>query len=129
MLLLSALFSVLLAPGPRTLAIVMPDAVKPFDRLVYAIGHEECRFDTLAVNPTEQAYGYFQIRQIRLDDYRQRTGIHYTLTDMLDYSKAERVFMFYAMKHGPDNPELIARQWNGSGPATVRYWERVRRML
>lgn len=85
--------------------------------------------DTLAVNKIEQAYGYFQIRQVRLDDYYERTGIKYTLGDMLNYQKAERVFLHYAIEIGYRDPGKIARDWNGSGPKTWEYWKKVKNYL
>lgn len=119
----------LYAPGPVTLMIPADKAIKPFAGLIRAIGKVECSYDTLAVNHTEDAWGYFQIRQIRLEDYKKQTGIFYSRADMLDYYKAEKVFMFYAMQMGPYNLELIAKRWNGSGPKTEEYWKKVQRCL
>ena len=105
------------------------EPINPYRGLIYGIGMVECKLDTLAVNPIEGAYGYFQIRAIRLEDYRKRTGINYSLSDMLDYRKAERVFMYYATRIGYRDPGKIARDWNGSGPKTWEYWKKVRKHL
>lgn len=123
------------AIAPPTPIIYLPIAEKidPFKQVKWAVGMVECliggKLDTLAVNDFEQAYGYFQVRQVRLDDYYKRTGIKYSLSDMLDYEKANRVFMYYANRIGPYDPGRIAREWNGSGPKTWDYWKKVRKYL
>lgn len=115
------------APTGKVMFICRPEPITPFARIIYAIGMVECGNDTAAINDQEQAYGYFQIRKVRLVDYYKRTGIKYTLGDMLDYRKALGVFIFYARGHGAGNPERIARDWNGSGPKTTDYWNKVKR--
>lgn len=121
------------APEYKCLIVPAAKRIDPYKPLKFAIGKIECfrngSFDTLAINHFEQAYGYFQVRQVRLDDYWQRTGIRYSLEDMLDYTKAERVFMYYASEIGFRDPGKIARNWNGSGPATWDYWKKVRTFL
>ena len=117
------------APAYTTIIIGRSEGIDPYKTIKYAIGMVECRLDTVIVNPFEQAYGYFQIRQVRLNDYYDRTGIKYSLSDMLDYEKAERVFMYYAARIGYQNPSKIARDWNGSGPKTWVYWNKVRKFL
>jgi hypothetical protein len=115
-----------IAPPYPTLYITIAEPIDPYKAIKYAIGCVECKLDTLALNPSEQAYGYFQVRQVRLDDYYKRTGIKYSLSDMYDYEKAERVFMYYATRIGHRNPGRIAREWNGSGPKTWDYWNKVK---
>jgi hypothetical protein len=121
------------APEFHWLPVPEPIKIDPYKSIKYAIGKVEVfangYMDTLAINQTEQAYGYFQIRQIRIDDYYTRTGIRYTLRDMLDYKKAERVFQYYAAQIGFKNPGEIARRWNGTGPQTWEYWKKVRNYL
>jgi len=121
--------TLLFSPGARYIDVAAPEKTDPWQNLINAIGKVECNYDTTAVNQKEQAYGFFQVRQVRLDDYRKRTGIHYSLADMLDYSKAKRVFMFYAWQYGPYDYEGIAKRWNGSGPMTEIYWQKVKRYL
>ena len=87
----------------------------------------ESRNNPKAINKSEQAYGIVQVRQIRLDDYFQRTGIRYTLTEMLDTVKAKEVFMYYA--NILMDPETISRRWNGSGEMTTTYWNLVKKHL
>jgi len=103
--------------------------VNDFKELIYAIGYVETRLDTFAYCEEENAVGYFQIRQIRIDDYNWRTGKSYELSEMYDYDKAEEVFLYYAKRIGKDRPDLIAKRWNGSGPMTVTYWEKVSAVL
>jgi hypothetical protein len=119
----------LFAPSTNTRVIIDYPPIQPFTRLIHAVGMVETGFDTLAYNPVEEAAGYFQIRPIRVKDYNQRTGSSYTLNDMFNYDIAEKVFLYYASIIGPGNFEKIAKSWNGSGPLTIHYWERVKKHL
>jgi hypothetical protein len=114
------------APASKVLYIVQAEAIKPYERLAFAVGMVESHCDTLAYNPVEQATGYFQVRPIRLRDYNQRTGSHLKMKDMYNYAKAKRVFMYYARD---GDLERIARSWNGSGKKTIEYWNKVKKFL
>jgi hypothetical protein len=118
-----------LAPNLNQLVVLEPEPIKPFQCLIRAIGMVESSLDTLAYNKKEKATGFFQIRPIRVRDYNKRTGSTYSLNDMFDYYTAEKVFLYYADRIGPYNMELIARQWNGSGPKTKEYWKLVKSNL
>jgi len=107
---------------------------KMYDTIFEASAYVESRGNPNAVNRVERAYGIVQIRQIRLDDYFQRTGIRYYLTQMWDPVKAKEVFMYYAKQYPPDNSERICREWNG-GPkgmkynSTKKYYEKVNNQI
>lgn len=126
--LLSVTFKAL-APSRDSIIILASEPVNPFKRLIYAVGMVETKLDTLAYNPVEQAVGYFQIRPVRVEDYNKRTGSNYKLKDMYNYKISEKVFLYYAHQYGPYNFEKIARRWNGSGPKTFLYWNRVKKYL
>lgn len=119
-----------LAPTNQIAYLLIPESkpiiIDPYQPLKHAIGMVECKMDTSAINPIEQAYGYFQIRPIRLNDYNRRNGTNYSLSDMLIYENAEKVFMYYATQIGHEHPGQIARSWNGSGPKTWDYWNKVK---
>ncbi len=117
------------APVADNLPVFATESINPYKKLIHAIGMIETRHDTLAYNPVEQAAGYFQIRPIRLEDYNRRTGNNYTMNDLFDYSISEKIFLYYAVKTGPYNFERIAMNWNGSGPKTIYYWNRVKKYL
>lgn len=117
------------APGSKSLVIIYTPPVEPFKQLIHAIGMVETRYDTLAYNPFEEAVGYFQIRPIRVEDYNKRTGSSYTMLDMFNYKISEKVFLYYAFEIGPYNFKQIAMNWNGSGPRTIQYWNRVKKYL
>jgi len=117
------------APDRASVIIPVSHPVKPYDRLIYAIGMVETKCDTLAYNPVEQAVGYFQIRPIRLEDYNKRTGSNYRMKDMYNYKISEKIFLYYATKIGPYDFERISRNWNGSGRKTYYYWNRVKKYL
>ena len=117
------------APDESYLVVHDSKPVNPFTELIYAIGLVENNGDTLAYNPVEEAAGFFQIRPVRLIDYNRRTGNNYTLNDMFDYKTSEKVFLYYASGIGHNNFEKIAKNWNGSGPRTIQYWNRVKKYL
>jgi hypothetical protein len=103
--------------------------VDAYDRLVKAIVKVESTGDTLAYNLSEEAVGAFQIRPIRLLDYYQRTGIFYKLKDCYNFKISKEIFLFYARQTGYPDYEKIARNWNGSGIATLDYWKKVKSNL
>ena len=120
-------FSQLTAPPSGGIAIEVSEGINPYKTIIHAIGEVESKHDTLAYNPGEGATGYFQIREIRLRDYNERTGECLTMTDMYDYHKAERVFLYYATQFRYDDYRSIARDWNKS--RTNRYWNRVKKHI
>ncbi len=117
------------APGNGLLVVINRGPIEPFKHLVNAIGLVESFGDTLAYNPKEKAVGFFQIRPVRLEDYNKRTGNNFSLKDMFNYEISEKIFLYYASQIGPANFEKIARNWNGSGPRTIYYWKRVKKLL
>ena len=120
----------LVAPSLEGLFLIRLKPINPYENIKHAIGMIEVSgTDTFAVNVREQAYGYFQIRQVRLNDYFEQTGVRYTLKDMLEYKEAEKVFDYYARKIGYPNTDLIIRRWNGSGPKTFEYLRKVKKHL
>jgi hypothetical protein len=132
LVLVSVLLSVTLkalAPSRESFIIFAPEPVNPYKRLIYAIGMVETKCDTLAYNPIEEAVGYFQIRPVRLEDYNIRTGSKYKKSDLYNYKISEKIFLYYAQLVGPYDFEKISRRWNGSGPKTYHYWNRVKKYL
>lgn len=114
------------APCSESLVIIGSRPVEPFKKLIHAIGMVETRLDTLAYNVEEEATGFFQIRPVRVIDYNKRTGSNLSLKDMYNYEIAEKIFLYYASIIGPSDFEKIAKSWNGSGPLTISYWDRVK---
>lgn len=117
------------APDTPYLTIFETPAVRPYAPLMSAIGMYETMGNPLAFNELENAAGIFQIRQVRVDDYNQRTGSNYTLLDMFDYEVSAKVFLYFADLAGPYHFERIAKAWNGSGPRTEFYWEKIKTLL
>jgi len=103
--------------------------MKPYQALLEAQGTVESSGDNYALNPSEQAYGKLQIRQIRLDDYYERTGIRYNLIDCYDDKISESIWYYYAMKFHPSDYKHIAMAWNGSGYQTKIYWRKTKKQL
>jgi hypothetical protein len=128
LLLFSSTFRIF-APASESLVIIKSAPVEPYKKLIHAIGMVETMCDTLAYNPIEEAVGYFQIRPIRLRDYNKRTGNSYKMKDLFNYEISEKIFLYYAVQIGPYDFERIARKWNGSGPRTIHYWNRIKKYI
>jgi len=129
------IFRAVLAPEARMLWAEAARKIDPYKRIMNAISFVESRHQDSVINWRELAYGRYQIRQVRLDDYLLRTGIRYELADMLDSAKAAKVFNYYAHQIGYRNPEKISREWNGGSPngmklnQTLKYWQMVKAVL
>lgn len=107
--------------------IFISTEIKPYEEILQAVMQVESNGNVLAYNAEEQAVGCLQIRQCRVDHFNQLSGKNYTLQDMYDYSKAVEVFMLFADRL--HDYEKIARRWNGSGPMTDIYWEKIKNRL
>ena len=126
---MSLIFFPAFAPDMKVAYICSAMPVDAYDRLVKAIVQVESAGDTLAFNLLEEAVGAFQIRQIRLLDYYRRTGINYKLKDCHNFEISKEIFLYYARLTGYPDYETIARNWNGSGNATLDYWKKVKSNL
>ena len=91
---------------------------------LYRLATVESRRDDLAVNERENAHGRYQIRAGYLADANESLGTSYTLQDMHDPDKAERVVRAYLLRYGqayerrtglPATAVVLARIHNG-GP-------------
>lgn len=103
-------------------------------RFLDALAAVESGGDDAAVNEREDAHGRFQIRAAYLADANRFLGSSYTLADMHDQAKAERVVMAYLRHYGTERGVTslydLARIHNG-GPkgaekrSTLDYGARV----
>jgi hypothetical protein len=116
----------LYAPGLNDLVIGRPEPVNIFDRLIYAVNQVETSGERLAFNFEERARGPLQIRPIRLNDYNRRTGKNYSELDCYSFSISREIFLYYTAGR---SFEAVAKSWNGSGPMTIEYWNKVKRHL
>jgi hypothetical protein len=117
------------APVYNSAYIIVTYPVRPYDRILNAVLMVESAGDTLAFNLSEEAVGGLQIRPIRLRDYNQRTGKDYKIEECYNFRISKEIFLYYAELYGYNDPESIARNWNGSGIATFHYWNKVRLLL
>lgn len=97
-----------------------------YSDLILAIVAVEVGSCTDLYNEKENAVGYFQIRQIRVDHYNQLTGQSYQLADFYDYELSKEMFLYFAQGK---TYEQAAKSWNGSGPMTETYWQKVLNQL
>lgn len=118
------------APASNILYISQENPIKKvingYETLIAAIYYHEAGFNPYAYNPRENAVGGLQIRQCRLDSYNKLTGKKYTLEEMYDFNKAKEVFLYFAEGK---SYEQAAKNWNGSGPMTEKYWDSINYIL
>jgi len=124
--LFSILCIVLPAPERAELYILKPIELTAYEALIKAVVMVESNGNINAYNAKENAVGAFQIRQCRIDDYNTRTGSNYTLKDCYDYEVSRKVFLYFAEGK---SFEIAVKNWNGSGPLTISYWQKVQAYL
>jgi hypothetical protein len=111
------------------------ELITDYNLLIKAIFHYEAGFNALAYNPKENAVGGLQIRQCRIDHFNKLTNKNYTLQDMYDFEKSKEVFLYFATHNNRGNLikgksyEQVAKNWNGSGPMTEKYWQSIQNYL
>ena len=113
-------------PVENVLYIERPPQISYYEPLIVAVTWVESRGYELALNVKEQAVGPMQIRQCRIDHYNQLTKSNYKLEDCFDFELSRKVFLYFAQGK---TYERAARSWNGSGPMTKVYWNRVKKQL
>ena len=84
----------LMDPTDTRILLVSPVLWHPYATIIQTMGYVESGQDNGAINKKEAARGYYQVRPIRLKDFNQRTGLHFTMEDMHDFNKASIVFMY-----------------------------------
>ena len=120
----------LYAPMEKVLYIQKEDPINPYLGLSKAIDKVETNCNPLAVGDKHLkswSYGIKQIRQIKLDWYNMKTGKHYTLKDCFNEEISQEIFMYHCMHY--ITLETSAKRWNGSGSATLIYWNKVKKLL
>ena len=75
------------------------------------------------INHDEKAYGRGQITPIKLKEYNKKTGSNYSSEDCLNESVSKEIFLWHYDQYA--SHELAAKRWNGSGPMTILYWNKV----
>ena len=115
----------LFAPEAPAVTVAELSPINPYQPLAEAVSVVESLKNAFAVNVEEQAYGMYQIRQCKLDDFNAAHGTNYVLTDLFDVSLSEGIFYWHCGQYSPYDFETIARAWNGSGEMTKIYWEKV----
>ena len=122
------------APDDKSLAIVQPEKIMPYEMLFDITCRVESSHRPNVIGDNGKSFGIVQIQQVRLDDYFDLTGIRYTTSDCFNVEVSKELFLFYADKIGPYNMEAISRCWNG-GPdgmsmkSTEKYYLKIRKVL
>ena len=126
LILILGITRILPAPGFAKLIIVEAERINYYDPLIKALTYVEVRDGHDLHNEKENAVGWFQIRQIRVDDYNKRLGTNFVLTDFYDYELSREMFLYYTKGR---SYEKVARSWNGAGPKTLEYWKLIKAKL
>jgi hypothetical protein len=114
------------APEYKTLYIEEPKPIELYAPLIDAITWVESKHGKYIWNPLEGAVGWFQIRQVRVDDYNKKINAKYKLDDFYDYNLSKEMFLYYTKDR---SFEIVAKEWNGSGKMTINYWKLVKQKL
>jgi hypothetical protein len=129
-LLLTLYFSILTAPPNQMIYIADREPLNIYDNLIKAIVQVESNGNRYALNVKEGAYGCFQVRLCRLQDYNAETGLKLSLIDMYDYEISRKVFLHYTKGR---SFETISRAWcsgeRGTKKASQNYWQKVKQLL
>jgi hypothetical protein len=121
-----ALFLNAKAPDTKAVYLIEPEEINYYAPLIRAITTIESNNGKYQFNAKENAVGWFQIRQCRVDHYNRLKRTNFVLTDFYDYDLSRDMFLYFA--EGKDY-ETAARNWNGSGKMTIEYWKKVRAKL
>ena len=125
-ILLLTICGTLYAPGYNSLIIERSEGIEPFAGLWEATCKVESSCNPKAHNIKEDARGIVQIREVRLRDYNQRSGSHYTMNDLYDPKISERIWKYYARKFSVYDFEGIAKAWNCNSKA---YWMKIKKAM
>ena len=117
------------APGLSVIYIITSEPYDAYEKIIDAVIRVESAGDNLAYNVSEEAFGAFQIRPIRVLDFNQRTGKNYKAEDCFSFEISKEIFLYYAQITGFRDYESIARNWNGSVKLTTEYWNKVKNYL
>ena len=125
--LISILFCTLLSAPPNNSGMVFEsEGINYYEPLIKAVVMVESSNGKYTYNPDEGAVGWFQIRQVRVDDYNKKRGMDHKLADFYDYDLSREIFLWYA---SGKSYEVAARNWNGKWVLTEKYWKRVKQHL
>jgi Transglycosylase SLT domain len=101
--------------------------IRPYEKVWKAVCMVESTNNSKAINKSSNATGIVQITPIRVKDYNQRTGKHYTIKDCFNPNISKEIFMFYAMKFNHTDIYRIASDWNKC--TNSWYYNLVRKFL
>jgi len=116
-------------PGYQVPVILQTEPLNNLEAIWQAVMFIESSNNPYAVNYEFGGFsiGVGQIRKIRVDDFNKRTSKKYMHDDCFRVDISTEIFMYYAKII--KNEELIVRRWNGSGPLTEIYWNKVKKYL
>ena len=114
------------APPNNSVVVIASEGISFYEPLIKAVTMVESRDGKYLYNPKENAVGWFQIRQIRVDHYNQLRGTNYILADFYDYNLSREMYLYFAAGKSYEN---AAKDWNGTGPMTIDYWHKIQKHL
>jgi hypothetical protein len=118
----------LTAPPFEVINIPRGEVINPYERIIKAVVQVESSGNVYAFNKHEGAYGAFQVRKCRLDDYNLKTGSKYVLTDMFDYVISEKIFLYYVTQYDYRDIKGICQSWNGKSLHN-HYYQKIKAVL
>jgi len=123
-----AMFQSICAPPLREVVICHPEEINPYIEIMHAVTTIESSNGVNLYNAKEQAFGWFGIRPIRLEDYNKRTGQNITHAQCYDYETGKMIFLFYASQVDYRDIKGICIAWNGVSKEN-RYYAKIKAVL
>ena len=116
-------------PGSQVPVIIQQQPLNNYEAIWRAVCQVESNCNHWAVNYEKGGFscGIAQIRQVRIDHYNKLTGKSYVLDDAFNSEISKEIFMFFAYRIG--NEDKLIRSWNGAGPQTYKYLNKVKLRL
>jgi hypothetical protein len=115
--------------GFTAIYVLRAESINPYEQIWRAV----CMVES-SNNPNafcidingKPSVGIAQVQESRLNDYNRRSGDSLTMDDMYSPDKAKKVFMYFCKDL---NMKRICQKWNGGGPLTEIYYEKLTKIL
>jgi hypothetical protein len=101
-----------------------------YEKFACIVAYIESKNNPLAIGK-DNDFGLYQIREIRLRDYNNRTKNNYKINDLFNPKISRKIFDYYSQNL---NFELASRAWNGwdykmEKQSTKIYWNKISKLL
>lgn len=113
-------------PDAPVLYIQESEGINPYTKIWNVVCYVESKNNPFAVNsndPNGGSFGIAQIGRLKIAEFNKANGTNYTPMDCFNVDLSKRVFIWHCMNY--HNIEAAVKAWNGSGKATLEYWQKI----